>query len=297
VSNGNFISYDDTESFGHKTDYIKSKGLAGAMFWEFSGDRNKTLLNKLTSDLSGPRIPTETVPPSVPGNLRATDVGSYSVSLEWDASTDNSGVASYIVSHGAGSVTVNSTSTTVGGLTPDTPYTFTVKAVDIFGNESGASNAVAVTTEPSNDITPPTAPTNLQVGATTVDSIALSWSASNDDVGVTGYTVTYGTNSINVNATSVVVSGLDADTSYTFSVTARDGAGNVSAPTTIQASTQPVNACTETGWDAGTVYTGGQRVSYNGNVYEAKWWTQNERPDLSGEWGVWKLIGACGAVN
>ncbi len=297
ASNGNFISYDDTESFGHKTDYIKSKVLAGAMFWEFSGDRNKTLLNKLTSDLSGPRIPVETVPPTVPGNLRTTNVGSYSVSLEWDASTDNSGVAGYIVSYGAGGATVTATSTTVGGLTPDTPYTFTVKAVDIFGNESGVSNAVSVTTEPSNDITPPTAPTNLQVGATTVDSIALSWSASSDDVGVTGYTVTYGTNSIDVNATNVVINGLDADTSYTFSVTARDGAGNVSAPTTIQASTQPVNACTEQEWSTGTVYTGGQRVSYNGNVYEAKWWTQGERPDLSGEWGVWKLIGACGAIG
>lgn len=50
-SNKVFISYDDAESIGYKTSYLKSKGLAGAMFWELSGDRNKTLLNKLYQDL------------------------------------------------------------------------------------------------------------------------------------------------------------------------------------------------------------------------------------------------------
>lgn len=45
-----FISYDDMESIGYKTDYIKSKGLAGAMFWELSSDRNGTLLNKVYND-------------------------------------------------------------------------------------------------------------------------------------------------------------------------------------------------------------------------------------------------------
>ncbi|MFC7440574.1 glycosyl hydrolase family 18 protein [Laceyella putida] len=51
-SNGVFISYDDAESFGYKTSFLKSKGLGGAMFWELSGDRNGTLLNKLYNDLN-----------------------------------------------------------------------------------------------------------------------------------------------------------------------------------------------------------------------------------------------------
>lgn len=46
-----FISYDDVESIGYKTSFLKSKGLAGAMFWELSADRNKTLLNKVYNDL------------------------------------------------------------------------------------------------------------------------------------------------------------------------------------------------------------------------------------------------------
>ena len=48
----------------------------------------------------------------------------------------------------------------------------------------------------------------------------------------------------------------------------------------------------ETTWDANTVYNGGDRVLYNGKTYEARWWTQGDNPEESGEWGVWKLVEA-----
>ena len=38
ATTGTFSSYDDNESMKYKTDYIKTKGLSGAMFWELSGD-------------------------------------------------------------------------------------------------------------------------------------------------------------------------------------------------------------------------------------------------------------------
>ncbi|MFD6414850.1 glycoside hydrolase family 19 protein [Streptomyces sp. NPDC060194] len=47
-------------------------------------------------------------------------------------------------------------------------------------------------------------------------------------------------------------------------------------------------------WSASAVYTQGNTVSLNGRNYEAKWWTQNERPGTTGEWGVWKDLGVCG---
>jgi chitinase len=53
-------------------------------------------------------------------------------------------------------------------------------------------------------------------------------------------------------------------------------------------------ACPDPLWSASGTYTQGNRVTYNSKTYEAKWWTQNENPELkSGEWDVWKLIGPC----
>ena len=53
-------------------------------------------------------------------------------------------------------------------------------------------------------------------------------------------------------------------------------------------------ACTNPTWTASAVYTGGMKVTHEGRTYRAKWWTQNERPGTTGEWGVWVDEGACG---
>jgi len=46
------ISYDDTTSIEFKANYVKSMNLGGTMFWEFSGDKNSVLLNKLFQTLN-----------------------------------------------------------------------------------------------------------------------------------------------------------------------------------------------------------------------------------------------------
>jgi endoglucanase len=96
-------------------------------------------------DVEPPSGPPDTVAPTVPGNLRSTGTTSSSVSLAWDASTDNVGVTGYVLSNGQ---TATGTTHTVSGLTPDTSYTFTVQARDAAGNLSGASNSVTVKTSP-----------------------------------------------------------------------------------------------------------------------------------------------------
>lgn len=292
-SNQMFITYDDSESIGYKTSYLKSHGLAGAMFWEFSGDRNKTLLNKLASDLTAPA---DTTAPSAPANLAATSVTSTTVSLSWTAATDNVGVAGYVVSYGSASVNAAGTSATIGGLSPSTSYTFTVKARDAAGNLSPASNAVTVTTSaPASDTSAPTVPANVAVTAKSSTSVTLTWTASSDNVGVTGYRIEYGTASVEVAGTSATIGGLSPGTSYTFTVKARDAAGNYStASSAVTATTDSANACVYAPWSSTAVYTQGQRAVYSGTVYEAKWWTQGDRPDLSGEYGPWKAVGTCG---
>ncbi|MFJ2594771.1 glycosyl hydrolase family 18 protein [Streptomyces erythrochromogenes] len=65
-------------------------------------------------------------------------------------------------------------------------------------------------------------------------------------------------------------------------------------PTTTPPTTQPPTGCGSTpAYVAGTVYTAGNEVSHNGRKYKAQWWTQNETPGTTGEWGVWKDLGAC----
>jgi chitinase len=45
------FSYEDEQSIGYKTAYLKEKGLGGAMFWDYSGDYNNVLANKIAVDL------------------------------------------------------------------------------------------------------------------------------------------------------------------------------------------------------------------------------------------------------
>ncbi|MFK4104613.1 carbohydrate binding domain-containing protein [Streptomyces sp. NPDC019531] len=90
----------------------------------------------------------DTQAPSAPTGLASTGKTSSSVSLKWNAATDNVGVTAYDIYSGSNNVlTVSGTSATVSGLSPSTAYTFTVKARDAAGNTSGASGSVSVTTD------------------------------------------------------------------------------------------------------------------------------------------------------
>lgn len=83
----------------------------------------------------------------------------------------------------------------------------------------------------TQDTTPPTAPADLKAENITDAAADLSWTASTDNVGVTGYKVYNGSTLVTtLTGTSYTVTGLSAGTSYTFRVTAVDAAGNESTP-------------------------------------------------------------------
>jgi len=173
---------------------------------------------------------TDISPPSAPANLQVTAIGSTSIGLAWSASTDNIGVTAYNIYNGSNLAgTVSSTSATVQNLLPSTSYTFTVKARDAMGNTSQSSAAVTVTTSPTGvDISPPSAPSNLTWNASGM-TVTLSWGASTDNTGVTGYQLYYGSFFLGVfSDTSLALIGFKTGTPYAFSVKAVDAAGNVS---------------------------------------------------------------------
>ncbi|KAB1140930.1 fibronectin type III domain-containing protein [Streptomyces luteolifulvus] len=73
----------------------------------------------------------DTQGPSAPSGLYSPSRTSSSVSLAWNASSDNIGVTGYDVYRGTTKVsTVTGTTATVSGLSPSTSYAFTVKAHD-----------------------------------------------------------------------------------------------------------------------------------------------------------------------
>ena len=172
----------------------------------------------------------DTQAPSAPSNLSATSIGTSSVGLTWSSSTDNVGVAAYDIY--SGSVLVGSSASnaaTVQNLLPATTYTFSVRARDVAGNASVSSGALAVTTVSSKDVTPPSAPANL-VWSNASGTVTLSWTASTDDFGVIAYDLYFGNFYLgSFDGTSLAVIGFTAGTPYTFTVKARDAAGNVSA--------------------------------------------------------------------
>ena len=129
--------------------------------------------------------------PTAPANLRSTEVTAFSVSLTWDAATDNAGVASYLVRNNfGGEITVSGTQAQWTGLQPLETYTFWVYAVDGTGNRSASSNFFSVKLPPPpapndpNDATPPTQPTNVLADSYNDGSreLQVTWSASTDNV-------------------------------------------------------------------------------------------------------------------
>ncbi|MGW0938398.1 glycoside hydrolase family 6 protein [Streptomyces sp. NPDC002666] len=99
-----------------------------------------------------------------------------------------------------------------------------------------------------DDTQAPTAPTGVTVTAKTSGSVSLSWTASTDNTGVTGYDVFRdGVKVGSSTTTSYTDSGLSASTAYNYTVKAKDAAGNVSAASSALSATTSAGGGTGTG--------------------------------------------------
>jgi chitinase len=208
------------------------------------------------------------IPPTAPTNLVVTATTEHSVSLTWNPSTDNSGRFSYIICCAGTTVTVSQTTTshTLEGLQSGKTYTFRVYAKDAAGNLSKSSNPVTITLPGA--LAAPTKPVVgvLDVGPT---HASINWS-STDDGSTIWYTIyidgepvsTMNSKSGTFTCAAVLVptgcTPLDQETTYTFTIRARDVDGNLSPlsdpvfvttdpadPNDHTPPTQPVNVTAE----------------------------------------------------
>ncbi|OME93918.1 MULTISPECIES: lytic polysaccharide monooxygenase [Paenibacillus] len=280
-------TYSDTCNVPSRTGYQVILAV-----WEIA-DTGNAFYNVIDVNFTGGGNP-DTTAPTAPTGVTASNVATTSATISWNAATDNVGVTNYSIFNG--STQIGSTSAlnyNLTGLTPNTTYNITIKAVDAAGNISPASNPASFTTLAvvGPDTEAPSAPTSLHVmGTTTSTTVPLMWNASTDNVGVTGYQVFQGSTlvaTVSGSALEYTVTGLSPNTAYSFTVKAVDAAGNVSAASNIVNLTTPSAPATYPAWDASTVYVGGSKVTHNGVNYEAKWWTLGETP---GNADVWKVI-------
>jgi chitinase len=194
----------------------------------------------LTMVLGSPVLSAQSVrdrtPPTAPTNLVVTATTEHSMSLAWGPSTDNSGRFTYLITGTGTTVTVNQTQTshTIEGLQSGKTYTIRVYAKDSAGNLSKSSNSVTVTLP--GQIAAPTKPAVALLGVGPTHA-TLTWS-STDNGPIIWYTIyideqpvsTLNSKTGTFTCAAVLVPTycvpIDQETTYMFTVRARDVDGN-----------------------------------------------------------------------
>lgn len=179
----------------------------------------------------------DTEAPTAPTGLIATS-GDDQVGLIWTAASDNVAVTGYRIRRN-GAVIGQSVGTSYTDDTAinGTTYSYTVAALDASNNESAQSAPATATPSLAGDSTPPSTPGNFTVTAGELKN-TLAWSASTDNVGVVGYRIRKGGNVLTtMTSPGYVDTDVTSGTSYSYTVTAYDAAGNESTPTTSRSGT------------------------------------------------------------
>ena len=253
-----------TEYFAGRIDEVRlyNRALGAA---EILADANTAVGGTPTAD---------TTAPGAPAGLGATATGVSQINLAWTAATDNVGVTGYRLERCQGTSCTTfaqvATPTAVSygdtGLIASTSYNYRARAVDAAGNLGAYSSIASATTLAAADTTPPSTPASFTASAVSAAQINLGWTASTDNVGVTGYRIYRGGTLLATlgKVTTYQSTGLSASTTYSYTVQAIDAAGNASIVSiAASATTQAPNSNTVLAWDAVAASNlGGYRLYY-----------------------------------
>ncbi|WP_372792218.1 endonuclease, partial [Lutibacter sp.] len=235
----------------------------------------------------------DTEDPTAPTFLVASNVTNTTVELNWVASTDNTAVVSYaIYVNGLAYSTSTTNSVTLSGLALNTLYNITVYALDAVGNTSVVSNTETITTTNIIDAEIPSTPTNLVSSETTQTETLLTWTPSTDNMGVSEYQIFSGVTQIGT-TTSIpyTVTGLIANTTYTFTVKAVDAAGNISLESNSETLTTLEDIIITPSTGDSIVFQG-----YEGALNDT--WTYTQSLALCNNNGdVWDIVSSLGSIS
>ncbi|NEE06686.1 fibronectin type III domain-containing protein [Streptomyces sp. SID7499] len=171
--------------------------------------------------------------PGAPTGVTAAAGTATSVHVMWNATARADGYEVYRGTTKVKEVPGSQHMVDVTRLRPSTRYVFSVRARDADGRLGPPSRRVPVKTPAavSDDRSAPSRPSAPRGRAVGSRAVQLSWSAATDDRGVVSYDIHQGDTKIHSVAggqTATVLTGLRPGTDYTFTVRARDAAGNVS---------------------------------------------------------------------
>lgn len=148
-----------------------------------------------------------------------------------------------------------------------TSSTFTFSRADSYINIVAAFKAAGPAVP---DTTPPSVPSSLSATAVSASQINLTWTASTDNVGVAGYRIFRGGVQVGTSgSTSFSDTGLSPNTTYAYTVSAYDAAGNISASASASATTFAAPPVLSNGSPSGTLPAGTTTATLSLNTNEA----------------------------
>jgi chitinase len=250
--NGNtFITYDDEQSLQEKAAYIKSKGLGGAMFWEYTQDFSGTLLTALWNNLKGDAesIATPTFSPAA---------GTYNSPQSVAISCATAGATIRYTTDGS---TPTATSPVYSATISVTSGVVTIKAI---ASKSGmADSAVASATYTITPVNQVAAPTFNPAAGTYTTAQSITITCSTPDA-----VIRYTTDGSTPTSASTAYTGAIpiAKTTTIKAIATKAGM----ADSIVVSSTYTINDGTISPWAPNTAYNVGDKVSYGGKNYTCR---------------------------
>ncbi|MFH8729334.1 chitinase C-terminal domain-containing protein [Streptomyces termitum] len=282
-----FLSTEDEQSVAAKADYVVDRGIGGTMVWEMAGDYAWNAAKgqyEMGSTLTS--LMYDKFKAAAPYGAKKSNkaLPAQAVNIETAFTEFKLGDSNYPITPKV--KITNRTNTTLPGGT-EFQFDYGTSAPANASDQSGFGTKVI-----SSDHT------GSNVGGLKGDFHRVSLKLPAWQSLAPGATIDLSFNyylpvstpsnwTVNINGTTYALAG---DLARGTTVV-EPGSGSTPTPNPTDPTT-PVG-CTAPAYVAGTVYNSGNEVSHKGHQWKAQWWTQNQEPGTTGDWGVWKDLGAC----
>ncbi|MDT9692319.1 glycosyl hydrolase family 18 protein [Streptomyces sp. P9(2023)] len=297
-----FLSTEDEQSVAAKADYVISKGIGGTMVWEMAGDydynatKGQYEMGDTLTSLMYDKFKSATPYGSKKSNAT---LPAQAVDIRTEFTEFKLGDSNYPITPKL--KITNNTATTLPGGT-EFQFDYATAAPANASDQSGFGTKVISSDHTGNNVG------GLKGDFHRVSLKLPAWQTLAPGASVDlafNYYLPVSTPSnwtVNISGTTYALAG-----DLARGTTVVEPGGSTPTPTPTPTPTGPTptptgptptptptgGTCTAPAYVAGTVYNSGNEVSHKGHKWKAQWWTQNEEPGTTGEWGVWKDLGAC----